>query len=87
MIEAHLVSRRLTRELFRQPYGIYAPFIADFRQAVIESPDTGDVRPAWIDATRRLERFLLGEEVVNGAVSGATAATAGVDSGTGLPEP
>lgn len=83
MIEAHLVSRRLARELFRQPYAIYAPFIADFRQAVIESPDTGDVRPAWIDATRKLERFLLGVESGDGTFSGATAAAAGVERGTG----
>ena len=64
MLEAGLVCRRLTRQLFRQPYGIYAQFLADFRQAVLDSPDTSGGRPAWIEATEDLERFLLGRELV-----------------------
>jgi len=61
MVEAGLVSRRLTKRLFRQPYGIYAPFIADFRAAVLSHPHTANGDPAWIDATRNLEGLLLEE--------------------------
>ena len=63
MIDARLVSRRLTRQLFGGPYAIYARFLADFREAVLEHPVAGGERPAWIGATRRLERLLLGREL------------------------
>lgn len=60
MIDAGLVSKKLARRLFAGPYDIYAQFIANFRHAVLRCPDTGDVRPVWIDATEKLEVLLLG---------------------------
>jgi len=59
MIDAGLVSGKLSRRLFKRPYGIYAQFIANLRHAVVHCPGTGDVRPAWIEATEKLERRLL----------------------------
>ena len=64
MLDARLVSRRLARQLFRTPYAIYAQFIADFRQAVLDHPGASAVPPAWVDATRDLEGFLLDEPLV-----------------------
>lgn len=63
MLDARLVSPRLTKKLFREPYAIYAQFIANFRQAVLDNPDTASVRPPWIEATRELEMLLLGRPV------------------------
>lgn len=70
MLDANLVCKRLTRKLFRQPYAIYAQFIADFRQAVTDDLQGADPRPAWLDATRELETFLLGEALTPEPLTG-----------------
>lgn len=76
MLDAHLISRRLTRQLFRHPYAIYAQFIADFRQAVLDNPESAGGRPAWVAATEKLESYFLGEKLeavrVDWAGSGTT---------------
>ncbi len=59
MIEVRLVSPSLARELFRGPYEIYGPFIAEFREAVRKRLDGAD-EPSWFRATEQLDSFLLG---------------------------
>lgn len=64
MLDAGLVAEGLVRQLFGEPYRIYAQFLADFRQAVVDNPETTGGTPPWIAATRNLERLLLGEALV-----------------------
>jgi hypothetical protein len=64
LIDARLACKKLIKELFKQPYSIYAQFIANFREAMLDNPDIAADCVAWVNVTRELEALFLDKQII-----------------------
>jgi len=57
MLTNKVIDNKLTKSLFKVQFNYYRSFIKDLRNILDENINENDFRPAWYEATLKLEKF------------------------------
>lgn len=57
LVDLGLISRSICKELMATPYGYYWAFVAELREELLKRMSPNDLEPAWVPASRKLEKL------------------------------